>query len=69
MYVTVIRYHRVSTEVQNLERQTQATEGYVAETFPDHAEVRTLADADTGTDTDLQGYTELIAAAETVSAD
>lgn len=63
MYVTVARYHRVSTEHQSLDRQANATADYVADTFPD-AEVRTLADADTGTNTDRQGYEDLMAAAE-----
>lgn len=56
---SVIRYHRVSTHNQNLERQTSATEEYVADGFPD-ADVRTIADADTGTDTDRDGYERMM---------
>jgi len=54
VHLTVVRYHRVSTENQNLARQATTTEAYVAETFPD-ADVKTLADADTGTDIDRDG--------------
>jgi len=57
--VTVARYHRVSTEMQVLDRQTSATEEYVAENFPD-ADTRTYADADTGTDTDRTDYQRLM---------
>lgn len=59
----VVRYHRVSTEQQNLTRQANATEAYVTEEFPE-AEVRTIADADTGTDTDRDGYERLMLAVE-----
>jgi DNA invertase Pin-like site-specific DNA recombinase len=62
-YVTVVRYHRVSTENQNLARQASATEDYVAETFPD-ADVKNLADADTGIDTHPDGYERLVDAIE-----
>lgn len=61
--MTVAKYHRVSTEHQSLARQTSATEKYVDDHFPD-AEVRTFADADTGTDTDRTDYQELLAAVE-----
>lgn len=61
--MTVARYHRVSTEQQNLDRQTNATEEYVAREFPD-ADVRAYADADTGTDTDRAGYESLMADVE-----
>jgi len=57
--VTVARYHRVSTENQNLTRQTTATEQYVTEEYPD-ADVETYADADTGTDTDRTDYQRLM---------
>lgn len=59
MGVTVARYHRVSTENQNLTRQTTATEQYVTEEYPD-ADVETYADADTGTDTDRTDYQRLM---------
>lgn len=62
--MTVARYHRVSTEQQNLDRQTNATDEYVAREFPD-ADVRAYADADTGTDTDRAGYESLMADVET----
>lgn len=57
--MTVARYHRVSTENQNLTRQTTATEQYVTEEYPD-ADVETYADADTGTDTDRTDYQRLM---------
>lgn len=57
--MTVVRYHRVSTEHQELRRQTTATEKYVDENFPD-APTKTLADADTGTDTDRESYQQLM---------
>lgn len=59
----VARYHRVSTERQNLERQASATQRYIADEFPE-AEVRAIADADTGTNTDREGYERLMTAAE-----
>jgi len=49
----------VSTENQNLTRQTTATEQYVTEEYPD-ADVETYADADTGTDTDRTDYQRLM---------
>lgn len=61
--VTVARYHRISTEHQTLDRQTTATEEYVATNYPDH-EVRTFADADTGTNTDRDEYQQLMTAVE-----
>jgi len=57
--VTVARYHRVSTEMQVLDRQTSATEEYVSENFPE-ADTRSYADADTGTDTDRTDYQRLM---------
>lgn len=66
--VTVARYHRVSTEHQVLDRQTTATEDYVDEHFP-NAEVRTFADADTGTDTDREDYQRVMSAAENGEVD
>ena len=57
--MTVARYHRVSTEHQDLRRQTTATEEYVLENFPDEP-TKTLADADTGTDTDRDSYQQLM---------
>jgi len=68
VYVTVARYHRVSTEHQSLGRQTSATEKYVAKNF-EGADVRTFADADTGTDTDRGDYQRLMDAAETGEID
>jgi Site-specific recombinases, DNA invertase Pin homologs len=61
--VTVARYHRVSTEIQSLDRQTTATAECVADNFADR-DVRSYADADTGTDTDREDYQRLMAAAE-----
>ena len=55
----VARYHRVSTEEQTLNRQSTATEEYVAEEF-DGPDVETFADADTGTDTDRDAYQRLM---------
>lgn len=60
MTETVIRYHRVSTHNQNLERQTSATEEYVADEFTDAEHVRPLADADTGTNTDRDDYQRMM---------
>jgi DNA invertase Pin-like site-specific DNA recombinase len=59
----VARYHRVSTEQQRLDRQAQATDEYLSEHYPE-AEIRTYADADTGTNTDRVEYTQLMEAAE-----
>lgn len=61
--MNVARYHRVSTEQQNLERQANATEKFVDEEFTD-PDVETIADADTGTNTDRDGYGRLMAAVE-----
>jgi DNA invertase Pin-like site-specific DNA recombinase len=61
--VTVARYHRVSTEQQNLTRQTTATEKYVGHKWGD-VETRSYADADTGTNTDREGYESLMADVE-----
>lgn len=60
----VVRYHRVSTEDQNLERQTSATEEYVSEEFRPEVDVLTLADADTGTNTDREDYQRMMAAVD-----
>lgn len=68
MGVTVARYHRVSTEYQVLDRQTSATEQYVSENFPDR-NVITLADADTGTNTDREDYQRLMQEAESGEID
>lgn len=57
--MNVVRYHRVSTEHQSLERQTQATEEYVENEFDD-PKTWTLADADTGTDTDRESYQRMM---------
>jgi len=64
----VARYHRVSTEQQRLDRQANATEEYLSENYPE-AEVRTYADADTGTDTDRTDYQRLMQAAEAGAID
>jgi DNA invertase Pin-like site-specific DNA recombinase len=61
--VTVAKYHRVSTDKQNLARQTTATSEYVSEHFPDR-DVRVYADADTGTNTDRTEYQEMMEAIE-----
>lgn len=55
----VARYHRVSTEHQELRRQTTATEEYVEQHFPDRP-TKSLSDADTGTDTDRESYQQLM---------
>jgi len=68
MGMTVARYHRVSTEMQSIARQTSATEQYVETHFPDH-DVRTFADADTGTSTDRDGYQRLMDAVEAGEVD
>jgi DNA invertase Pin-like site-specific DNA recombinase len=68
MGMTVARYHRVSTEMQSLARQTSATEKYVETHFP-HQEVRTFADADTGTSTDRDGYQRLMQTVEAGEVD
>lgn len=56
----VIRYHRVSTQNQNLERQTTATEEYVADEFGSDVDTLPLSDADTGTDTDRDDYQRMM---------
>lgn len=66
--MNVIRYHRVSTHQQNLQRQASATEKYVEQHFPD-ADVRTEADADTGTNTDREGYHRVMNAVEAGEVD
>jgi len=55
----VARYHRVSTDQQNLDRQTSATADYCDRHFQE-AEREAFADADTGTDTDRDGYERLL---------
>lgn len=59
----VARYHRVSTQDQNLERQVNATEEYIGVTFDD-AETVTYTDASTGTDTARADYQQLMADAK-----
>lgn len=66
--MTVARYHRVSTDHQTLDRQTTATEDYVADHFDDHS-VRSYADADTGTDTDRSDYQRLMSDVEAGDVD
>lgn len=63
VFMKVARYHRVSTEQQNLARQTSATETYVEQEF-DGADVEIYADADTGTNTDREDYQRLMADVE-----
>lgn len=60
----VARYHRVSTQDQNLQRQVTATEDYIQSTFDDPA-TETYTDASTGTDTERDGYQELMADSKT----
>lgn len=57
--MVVARYHRVSTEHQELRRQTTATEEYVEQHFPEQP-ANSLSDADTGTDTDRESYQQLM---------
>jgi len=54
----VARYHRVSTQHQNLRRQTQATQEYIKR--HNLGETRQYNDATTGTDTDRSGYKSLM---------
>lgn len=57
--MNVARYHRVSTEHQELRRQAKATEEFVDENHEGDTVV-VYNDADTGTDTDRQGYSDLM---------
>lgn len=59
MVETVARYHRVSTDNQDPERQVQATKKYVGERF---GEVHTVeyADISTGTNTQRDDYQQLM---------
>lgn len=66
--MVVARYHRVSTENQNLRRQTQATKEYI-ETHDLGDETRQYEDASTGTDTDRSGYKQLISDVESGEID
>lgn len=64
----VARYHRVSTREQNLERQAEATHEYIERHFPD-AKVLTYTDASTGTDTEREGYQNLMVVVEDSGVD
>jgi len=64
----VARYHRVSTREQNLERQVTATKEYIESHFDD-PELETYTDASTGTDTERDGYQDLMADAENGTID
>lgn len=59
----IARYHRVSTDHQSLERQSQATEAYIERRFDD-PEVVTYTDASTGTNTARDEYQELMEAVD-----
>lgn len=59
----IARYHRVSTQEQNLQRQVTATKEYITATF-DNPEIETYTDASTGTDTERDGYQQLMADAQ-----
>jgi DNA invertase Pin-like site-specific DNA recombinase len=61
--MVVARYHRVSTDQQNLRRQTQATKQYV-DRLDLGDDTRQYEDASTGTDTDRTGYKELMSDVE-----
>jgi DNA invertase Pin-like site-specific DNA recombinase len=63
--VTVARYHRVSTDEQNPQRQLDATEDYVARNF-DGRDVRVFVDRSTGTDTARSEYQDMM---DAVAAD
>jgi len=56
----VARYHRVSTDKQDPERQIQATQQYCQDHFP-NAEYRTYADISTGTNTSRSEYQQMMA--------
>ena len=58
--VVIARYHRVSTEHQSLERQSQSTDRYIDRKF-DEPEVVTFTDASTGTNTSRDEYQEMMA--------
>lgn len=55
----IARYHRVSTEEQSLQRQSDATDYYIDNRFDD-PEVSTFTDASTGTDTAREEYLEMM---------
>jgi len=57
--MVVARYHRVSTEQQNLRRQTQSTKEYIENNGLGEG-IRQYADASTGTNTDRTGYKDLM---------
>lgn len=57
--MTVARYHRVSTEDQDPQRQLDATADYVAREF-DGADVEVYVDKSTGTDTARDDYQRLM---------
>lgn len=63
--MTVARYHRVSTDEQNPQRQLDATEDYVARNF-DGRDVRVFVDRSTGTDTARSEYQDMM---DAVAAD
>ena len=65
----VARYHRISTEQQNLARQTSATSVYIQDEFGEHVDVSTYADADTGTNTDRDEYQRLMDGIESGEVD
>jgi DNA invertase Pin-like site-specific DNA recombinase len=67
MAVRVVRYHRVSTDEQNLERQATATAEYVERVFND-PETDTLADASTGTDTERMMYQDIMSRLDEIDA-
>lgn len=58
--MVVARYHRVSTEQQNLRRQTKATEEYVQNHSDLDNGTQSYTDASTGTDTDRGAYQEMM---------
>jgi len=59
----VARYHRVSTDDQDLSRQTSSTREYCERHWPT-AQTETYADASTGTNTDRTDYKRLMADVE-----
>lgn len=64
----IAKYHRVSTDTQNLERQTTATAEYCANHFQGE-EVVSYVDASTGTDTQRDGYQRLMSDVESGEID
>lgn len=62
---SIAQYHRVSTDEQNLDRQRSATATYAQDTLgADLGELVRFEDKSTGTDTNRDGYLDLMSAVE-----